>query len=300
MSVETVPYAFYYYWLTEQSSIIAWEEAVTLLENLKGTFVSHRKAYPTPDDLDTALVEFQSENLDLGDKGYHTVIHFQVIRYSKKRLALAYDKTRDRLVQTEQEAEDIQTARVIALPKLFLMAVEARGGANHIGDQSAVARLKSIVRAVKGFQFHAKLASFPKDVHRAMRRWRMQRFTFEVWPYNPHPQTGGRKLSDLLEANNARALGSLKPNKGDVLNMSHNGIIEEIIQLSHNQYGKYGGQGETEDGYKASVQKAMPNEPKAVKLKVYVPTMEKTKHHIKAVAKVLVETYGQRKKDDDV
>ena len=289
MPADTRPYVFYSYHLTEQDEELEPFDEFEVFNNLKGVWLPHRKPVPTEKDHDTALVELRETPSDENQADSHRIVFFSIVQKFRSRPGLIYDAETDQLKPITQPADSMRRGFVVAVPSHNLMAVRDSSSDEDINAQSTNARLKSVVRSIPKHRLATNLLASTDFVEKAMEKWTIDSFRFEVWPYNPHPRRGGEKLAALLKPENVRVNATVKSNKGESVNPKQNGIVSQAMALSSNGYGIYGGSGKTGDGYKSTVEKARPGEAGTIKLKIYIPIMAKIEDHVRAVAKTMLE-----------
>lgn len=285
------------YTLTNGTSGLSGREQSALLEELKfASPVAYRKPDPGPNDFDTYIIGPRA-----GTRRGEPFLTWQVCRDISFRQVRRPDR-RSQVVEFEfEETDDCVLSRIVALPRLGVLAAEDGAGEGKLAGWSAIRRFEAIVRAHSRLEFSAQPAGSPEDLRRAIETWELEKFSFQARPFNPHPSNPGKVLSDMMKADGVGELrGQALPVEGAYIKPKEEGIVQETLGLAEKGYATYGATARTPSGAEAVVKKQQFSHDRhknlerlrgAQQLRVYVDGTDDEKRIVQAVD-VLVEFFA--------
>jgi hypothetical protein len=292
-------YLFCRYQIVDESERpLSIKEEWQILQELKGETIAYRVREPTREDYTTYLMRPRKKKI----LGYdvHTWAVAQDIRFRERT---RYDRVADETVDDSMETDEIRHARFLALPSLGVFAVEDGSSERNLSARSAVGRFVAIIETLaEDYDITVNFAGTPQDAERALEHWSLDQFSFIVRPFNPTPSKFGRKIHELLVADNVGALRAVAiPDEAHDMRDSHKGIIAEARGLSDEGYGQYGAAGTTPDGLRAKISRPQFSQNRAKNkqrqtenrtLKVYIPAQGTAEEKERALIRALVDLYG--------
>ena len=246
---ERTSYSFYRYQFLQFDDSLDTSQQLELLEGLRGITVAHRKTDPSPDDLDTFIMQpALKEILD------HRILTWCIARSIQERNIARYDNRQDEIHEHLIETDEIRYTKFVAIPMLGVLAIDSRGSDRHLGADGARSRLQSVVKSRQGHRVLINPAGDPQDLKRALDTWELDVFSFTVRPFNPSTSNPGRKLHQLMRQDQIAKLRAVATSSPDtVMQNSGEGLIAEVGGLSMEGYGHAAAQGTTPEGYKADI-----------------------------------------------
>jgi len=296
-----VAYLFCRYSISDsRARELSLDEQLRAFKALRGVPVVHRKAEPTDNDRDTLICRPKSSTVE----GYGYII-FDVAQEVTGRSVADYDRDADAIVERWDDGKHIRYTSFVAIPQLGVVATSDRSGDPHLGATPAIARLRSVFRnqdKIPGVALDIVAAADRVEVKRALTEWALNRFSFSVRPFNPHPRIPGKKLSEMMKQDQIGAVrGVATPTPGGQMSMSSEGYIEEAVGLADAGYGQYGFDGTTPSGRQASLKKPNFSLDKAKnervqsapqQIKVSLDPQPSEAEEFKEAARALIEFYG--------
>ncbi|MBG0777100.1 MAG: hypothetical protein H0S85_11800 [Desulfovibrionaceae bacterium] len=292
--MNNTPYIFYSYSLSCVDVLLTTSEQWDLLLDNLGREIAYRKTSPTEQDRDTCIITPDKTTI-LNDSNGEVVdvLYFSIAKHIDSRKAIKYDKSADILSRESVAADEYLVGNIVMIPLLGLLAASDRSSQEDMNAKSSTNRFRAIVREIPLHSISIESAASYEYLREALKNWQLDEFSFTVRPFNPSVKTPGDKLHSLLSPDNAKVMGKEKPNKGDHLTFSEEGLMNEVTGLADRGYGEYGTVGTTVDGYHARIEKTAPESRKPPRIKVFVPPMSSKEAHVQAVAKTLLEIYGK-------
>jgi hypothetical protein len=226
------------------------QEVLTRLNNAPP--IAYRVRDPKPDDRTNYIIR-----PDAGERRGRPFLTWQVCKELHQRTVRKVDRRNQKVTFDFEPTEDCALARVVVLPGLGVLAAEDASGENHIGGWSAIKRFEAMIEALdESLEFSAALAGTAQDLSRAIEKWELEKFSFEVRPFNPHPSSPGLILSDLLARDGIGKLNATAvPKQGGHIEPQTAGIVQETLGLAEQGYAVYGAEGTTPSGAEARVKK---------------------------------------------
>lgn len=272
------------------------EQAGALATLKEAPPIHYRVKDPQPDDRNTYIIAPTA-----GTRKGEEYLSWQVCRDINQRPVRRVDRDTQTVAFDFEHTDDCQLARIVALPRLGVLAVEDSTGEGHLGGWSALGRFSAIVAAyLTDASFEANPAGSPQDLRRAIETWDLDKFAFQARPFNPHPSNPGEALSDLLEKDGIGDLRAIAlPKPGAHIHPKDSGLVKEAMGLADKGYATYGATGRTPSGAEAIVKKQafsydrqtnMSRLAGPQQLRVYV-TAEKDEDRVKQIVDVLIEFF---------
>lgn len=227
---------------------LSFSEHVDLLAKLQDAPpIAYRTAVPEPNDFDTYIMAPKRRE----HRG-EAFLTWQVCKDISYRQVRRPDREKQTVSYVFEDTEDCEIARIVALPRLNVLAVEDSSGEGRLGGWSAIRRFQAIVKQQPGFEFDAQAAGSPQDLAKAVRTWELDQFSFRARPFNPHPSNPGEVLSDLMSVDGiADFRGVALPVEGETIHPKDDGLVNEAIGLADKGYATYGAKGRTPSGAEA-------------------------------------------------
>lgn len=280
---------------------VAPPDIAAMLEGQVGKMVSHRKADPDDDDLDTFLFKV----VDLGTVGAQRVLTWHVGRQVTVRPRTRYDRETDETVDELVRTDEVQFAKFVALPWHGVCATVDRTNERSLPAASAISRLKSVVSLIPGGELRITPAANSADLARALQDWKIESFTFTLRPFNPTIRKPGDKMDELLRADGIGVLsGSAKPAEAEAgMHDSTAGLMAEARGLSDHGYGQFGFTGRTPEGRRVAMpkpdfstdkEKNLRQQANKRRLKVYIEEQGTVDGETIEIVRALIDTFGIR------
>lgn len=293
-----VPYVFCRYALLDDGEPLSAYQQLATLKRITGTIVAHRKPEASSDEADTFSMR-AAERVVSAEK----ILTWDVGFYVRLRSSARYDRRADDVAITVTPDDGIRYTSFVAIPRLGVVAVNDRSGDHYLGAQPGIARFKTVFKnTVPNGEAQIVLGATHADARKALSDWSISKFSFTVWPFNPHPRDPGRKLSELFERDGIGKLtGSATPMPGKEMRLREGGYIEETLGLTEAGYGQIGVDGTTPEGREAALRKPQFSLDKKVNektqaapqiLRVYIEPQETEKKEHTEAARALIEFYG--------
>lgn len=271
-------------------------EQKRLLDALKeAPPIPYRKAEPTPDDHDTYMMAAAQ-----GTRRGEPFLTWQVCRDISFRQVRRPDRKNQVVNVSFEDTDDCELARIVALPRLGVLAAEDGTGEGRLGGWAAIKRFQAIVKLHSDVEFSAEPAGSAQDLKRAIETWDLEKFSFQARPFNPHPSNPGKALSDMMKTDGVGELrGQALPLAGAHMKAKDEGLIQEAMGLAEKGYATYGATGRTPSGAEAIVKKQEFSHDRnknlerlrgPQQLRVYVDA-DKDEQRIKQIVDVLVEFF---------
>jgi hypothetical protein len=284
------------YKFAEEGVGLSLAEQSKLLDYLKDEQpISYRVSDPNPDDYNTYVIAPRIGNR-LGER----YLTWQVCRDIAFRQVRRPDRKNQTVKFDFEDTDDCELARIIAIPRLGVLAVEDGTGDGRLGGWSALRRFERIVATYTDAMFEAEAAGTPQDLKRAIDTWEIEKFDFQARPFNPHPSNPGQLLSDLLQRDGVGELrASAFPKEGAYIKPQEEGIVQEALGLAEKGYATYGARGRTRTGAEAIVKKPkfsrsrqenIDNLSGPQQLRVYV-SAEREEDGVRKVVDVLIDFF---------
>ncbi|MEW6215955.1 MAG: hypothetical protein AB1478_12260, partial [Nitrospirota bacterium] len=263
------------------------------VDNL-GKEIAYRKAIPSEVDKDTSIVTPDKTTiLHPKSKQSIAVLFCSIAKHIDTRSVNKYDRAVDEISREYISTDEYAIGDLILIPSAQLLAAADKSNPEDLNARSTIGRFISIVRVLTKYDIQIEPATSPGYLQSALKNWKLEEFSFTARPFNPSVRTPGDKLHPLLAGDNAKLVGKEKPNKGEHLIYSEQGLMNEVTGLADRGYGEYGAVGTTSQGYHARIEKADPTGNRQPKIKVYIPPKSSKEEHVKAVATSLLEIDGQ-------
>ncbi|MGP9821338.1 hypothetical protein ACTZWW_15085 [Salinarimonas sp. NSM] len=294
-----VPYVFCRYSLVGEGGALSAQEQLQALRRVRGTPVPHRKAEPEEDDFDTLIIRPSLAQVD----GF-SYLTFEVAQEVTGRSLATYDRERDAIRQRWDAGRFIRWTSFISVPRLGVLAASDRSGDAHLSASAGIARFKTVMRMLQPeLELDIIPAATQEEARRALTEWALEKFTFTVRPFNPHPRSPGDKLSELFKRDGIGSLrGVAVPAADAKMHMTDGGYIEETVGLASAGYGQFGLEGSTPGGRKAALKKpqfSMERErnekvqASPQQIRVFIEPHERFELEYEEAAKALIEVYGR-------
>lgn len=293
---DLTPYAFCRYTIRADGQELSPREQKALLTDLRGVMFAYRVREPTTDDMDTFLAMPRSRTIN-----GRIALSWRVSQHLSHRRKVSYDRTSDQMTSAIETTDEERYTTFIAIPELGVAAINDRVGDHALGAKAGIARFETCLRFSKRAEASVDLGGSTSDVLRALESWELERFTFTVKPFNPHPGDLGRKLHQMFEAEGVGSLrGVATPQPNGKMVAADGGVISEAVGLAEAGYGQFGLTGRTPEGLEATLEKpAFSQDTKSNKkrqakprsFRVYVPGNEADKDHEEEVVKALLSFY---------
>lgn len=288
--MQNTPYNFFRYSIFEGSTFLSASEQWDLLIDNINREVAYRKTYPTELDKDTSIImPDRTAVSNPKNNAPVDVFFFSIAKHINTRKANKYDKSSDQLSRKEVSTDEYIVGDLVMIPIASLIAASDRSEPEDLNASSSTNRFATIVRSIPNHQIVIESAASHGYLKSALANWQLEEFSFTVRPFNPSVKTPGDKMHKLLIEDNAKVFGKAKPNKGDRLKFSDDGIMSEVTGLADRGYGEYGAKGTTGSGYHARIEKSAPESRRPPQIKVYIPMKVSKEEHAKAVAITLLE-----------
>lgn len=214
--------------------------------------IAYRVKDPRPDDRTNYIIQPRE-----GERKGYKFLTWQVCKELVHRTVRRVDRQNQQVSFGFEPTDDCALSRFVALPELGVLAAQDAGGESHLGGWSAIKRFQAMVSALdEALEFSAVQAGTAQDLDRAIENWELEKFTFEVRPFNPHPSSPGLILSDLLAKDGIGKLNATAvPREGAHIAPRTEGIVQETIGLAQQGYAVYGAEGTTPSGAEARLKK---------------------------------------------
>lgn len=236
------------YTLQDELGALSVREHVVLLDALKDSRpIAYRVADPEDHDYNTYIMAPKSK-----ERRGEAYVTWQVCKEIGSRQVRRPNRETQTVEYEWESTDDCAIARIVAIPRLGVMAVEDTSGEGHIGGWSALRRFQAIVSEQRGFECKIEPAGTPQDLEKAIRTWQLDQFSFKARPFNPHPSNPGEVLSDLLSIDDiAEFRGVALPKDGKAIQPKESGLVQEAVGLASKGYATYGARGRTPSGAQA-------------------------------------------------
>ena len=240
------------YKLATDNRALSLREQIDLLAVLKDAQpISYRTSEPTDENRDTYVIGPKS-----GTRYGENYLTWQVCRDISYRQVRRPDRKSQTVEVDFENTDDCELARIVAIPRLGVLAVEDGTGEGQLGGWPALRRFAAIVDEHSLAEFEAEPAGTPQDLKKAIDTWDLEKFSFQARPFNPHPSNPGQILSDMLQADGVGELRAIAiTREGANIKPKEDGIVQEAIGLADKGYATYGMTGRTPSGAEAIVKK---------------------------------------------
>lgn len=281
-------FLFYQYRWTDDQILLDPREQWERLKALEGTEVPYWGT--TPDSSFLELKRLSVDSVRHKDES-QTAFYFRIARHVTVREVDKLDRPGKRLVAAMQTTDEAQSARMILLPRLGVLAASNRSGDRDLNASGSLGRLRRIIRHSKAGRLLYEPAVGAEAIKNAIETWRLEIFTFDARFFNPHPSRPGQIFSDLLKGDNMRVVGHGVPVSGDTLTPGENGLIQEVQGLEDRGYAHYGAKGITPDGNRATISKSRNGTKGPGYIAVTFDPPETETALVKAVCKAMLQMY---------
>jgi len=288
-------FLFFRYDLTADDIALSGTDQYQLLKENEGREFAYRKPEsPSNRDSRVLVVNQTSVALAEGEKEYQ-VIYFRADRHVTERSFERFDKVAQQYQLNTEETDEDHWGRAVMIPELKIICASDQTKEGRLKASGIIGRLQSLVRLIPGHKLVCNPAVDRAALEKAMRTWKIEKFSFDARPFNPHPSRPGDLMSALLKSNNGQLSGSVTPWKGDTLDIpeKEDNFVREIEGLAHKGYGHYGATGRTEEGYEAKIKKPSPSKEKSEpeSLSILFSAMDSEEQLAKAVARSALRIY---------
>lgn len=198
-----IPFAFCRYEFAIADQPLTGREQLERLRRIRGSMVAYRKLDPTLDDERNFVMRPKDTRV-----AGHLVLIWEVAEQKTIRERTRYDKDRDEIWEEAIETDEIAHTKFVAVPELGVLAVDDRLSDRTLGARPAVFRLKTIFeKLVADSDARITFAGSPQELQRALDTWTLDKFSFAVRLFNPHPSGLGHELHDLMVRDNIGEYG---------------------------------------------------------------------------------------------
>ncbi len=292
----SIPYAFCRYEISLFNNPLSREEQFEMLDDLVGRMVAHRKSNPSSADEDTFIMQVKTREI----LGYHT-LSWNVARNLGERQIAQYDIDNDQVIESMIATDEIQYTRIISLPALGVLAIDARVSDSYLGATSAKSRLQSVIKNRNGARINIDFAGNPQDLQRALNNWQLNTFSFTVRPFNPSVTRLGEELHELMRRDHiAKLRGVGTRDENQPMQDSGEGLIAEVGGLVQSGYGQAAASGTTPSGFEANIgspkfendrQRNQQQSSKPRQLRVYIEPASTIEEEEEKVVEALLEFF---------
>jgi len=292
------PYLFCRYEITDDGDPITPDEEFEILKAVKNQPIPYFKRDPEPNDADTYLIKPRKK--EILSQRIHT---WEIAKDIKHRTRTVYDRATDETKEEFVDANEIQHTKFIGIPKIKVFAVDDRSIDTSLGAHTAVSRFEAIIsKLVDDHEARVFFTGMQGDAQRALSKWRLDKFSFTIRPFNPTPKKLGQKMHEIMIADHIGKLTAhATPAPGQEMRSRKNGLLAEVKGLADEGYGQYGATGTTEDGLKAEItkppfdlnkKKNLENQHKNRTIKVFVEKLATALEEEQAIVRALLDLYG--------
>lgn len=236
------------YTLEDEIGGLSLKEHEVLLDRLKDARpIAYRVSDPKEHDYNTYIMAPKSR-----ERRGEAYLTWQVCKDIGSRQVRRPNRETQTVEYEWEHTDDCSIARIVAIPRLGVLAAEDTSGEGHLNGWSAIRRFQAIVNEQNGLEFNAKPAGTPQDLSRAIKTWELEQFSFKARPFNPHPSNPGEVLSDLMSVDDiAEFRGIALPKEGKAIHPNESGLVQEAVGLADKGYATYGARGRTPSGAQA-------------------------------------------------
>lgn len=290
-----IPYLLYNYSIMKNGELVSMFEQLRLIDRMIGVEVAYRKRKPTRNDFDTCIITPVSYDVDIDEHTKVKVLSVGVARHVTVRDALKWDRESDVVLSVQRVTDEDILGYILLIPEYGKLAVADRTGDSYLGAQSTLGRFKSVIQSNKEYSVGYNIASSRDELKNAIKAWSLSEFTFSARPFNPSVTRQGQKVHEMLQANNAKMRGAIKPNKGDRLAYDDKGgLMWEIVGLAERGYAEYGAKGMTSDGQSVQISKASPTSGKLPFIKIFLSGLTTAQEVGRFLARALLDIHGTK------